>query len=80
MGADGFLEAEEGARLLVDPSLAAQVDSGGLPVPLDDTTWEWSKMPLSPENPEPSAARVAISNSREVWLGSDEDPCATPVT
>ena len=43
VGAGGLLVAEEGARLLVDPSLAAQVDSGGLPVLLDDTTWEWSK-------------------------------------
>ena len=80
VGAGGLLEAKGSTRLLVDPSLAAQVDSGGLPVPLDDTTWEWSKRPLSPENPEVSAARVAISNSREVWLSSDEDPCASPIT
>ena len=64
VGADGFLEAEEGARLLVDPSLAAQVVSRVLCILLDDTTWEWSKRTISPENPEPSAARVAISKSR----------------
>ena len=80
VGAGGLLEAEEGASLLVDPSLAAQVVSGVLHILLDDTTWEWSKKSPSPENPDPSAARVAISNSREVWLGSDEDPCASPVT
>ena len=80
VGAGGLLEAEKCARLLVDPSLAAQVVSGVLHILLDDTTWEWSKWVLSPENPEPSAARVAISNSREVWLGSGEDPCASPVT
>ena len=80
MGAGGLLEAEKSTRLLVDPSLAAQVVSGVLHVLLDDTTWEWSKRPLSPENPEASAARVAISNSREVWLSSDKDPCASPVT
>ena len=66
VGAGGLLEAEKSARLLVDPSLAAQVVSGVLHVLLDDTTWEWSERTLSPENPEPSVARVAISNSREV--------------
>ena len=80
VGAGGLLEAEKGASLLVDPSLAAQVVSGVLHILLDDTTWERSKRRLSPENPEASAARVAISNSREVWLGSDEDPCTSPVT
>ena len=43
VGAGGLLEAEEGARLLVDPSLAAQVVPGVLHILLDDTTWEWSK-------------------------------------
>ena len=66
VGAGGLLEAEKGARLLVDPSLAAQVVPGVFHILLDDTTWEWSKRVLSPDNPEPSAARVAISNSREV--------------
>ena len=82
VGAGGLLEAEEGASLLVDPSLAAQVVPGVLHILLDDTTWEWewSKRTFSPVNPEPSAARVAISNSREVWLSSDEGPCASPVT
>ena len=80
MGAGRLLVAEESARLLVDPSLATQVVSRVLHVLLDDTTWEWSQRDLSPENPEPSAARVEISNSREVWLGSDEGPCASPVT
>ena len=81
MGAGRLLEAEEGARLLVDPLLAVQVVSGVLHILLDDTTWEgWSKRALSPENPEPSAANVANSNSKVVWLGSDEGPCASPVT
>ena len=43
VGARGLLEAEEGARLLVDPSLAAQVVPGVFHILLDDTTWEWSK-------------------------------------
>ena len=66
MGAGGLLEAEKGARLLVDPSLAAQVVSRVLHILLDDTTWEWSERTSSPENPEESVASVAISNSREV--------------
>ena len=66
VGAGGLLEAKGSTRLLVDPSLAAQVVSRVLCILLDDTTWEWSKRTLSPENPEPSAARVEISNSREV--------------
>ena len=66
VGAGRLLVAEEGARLLVDPSLAAQVVSRVLHVLLDDTTWEWSERTSSPENPEESAASVAISNSREV--------------
>ena len=40
MGAGGLLEAEEGASLLVDPSLTAQVVSGVLHILLDDTTWK----------------------------------------
>ena len=80
MGAGGLLEAKGSTRLLVDPSLAAQVVSGVLYILLDDATWKRSKRALSPENPEPSAARVEISNSREVWLGSDEGPCSSPVT
>ena len=66
VGAGGLLEAEEGARLLVDPSLAAQVVSGVLHVFFNHTTWEWCQRALSPENPDPSPASVAISNSREV--------------
>ena len=80
MGAGRLLEAEEGARLLVDPSLAAQVVSGVLHVFFNHTTWEWCQRALSPENPDPSPASVAISNSREVRLFSGEDPCASPVT
>ena len=80
MGAGGLLEAEEGARLLVDPLLAVEGVSEVLHILLDDTAWKRSKGTISPENPEPSAARVAMSNSREVWLGSDEGPCASPVT
>ena len=38
VGAGGLLEAEKGACLLVDPSLAAQVVSGVLHILLDDTT------------------------------------------
>ena len=43
VGAGGLLEAEKGASLLVDPSLAAQVVSGVLHILLDDTTWKRSK-------------------------------------
>ena len=43
VGAGGLLEAEKGASLLVDPSLAAQVVSGVLHMLLDDTTWKRSK-------------------------------------
>ena len=66
MGAGWFLEAKGSARLLVDPLLAPQVVSGVLHILLNDTTWEMNNRTLSPENPEPSDARVAISNSREV--------------
>ena len=66
MGAGELLEAEEGARLLVDPGLAAQVVPGVLHILLDDTTWEWNKRVGSPDIPDPSVARVAISNSTEV--------------
>ena len=37
VGAGGLLEAEKGARLLVDPGLAAQVVPGVLHILLDDT-------------------------------------------
>ena len=74
MGAGRLLVAEKGACLLVDPSLAAQVVSGVLHVLLDDTTWKRSKRALSPENPEPSAASVAISNSSEVGSGTGLNP------
>ena len=37
VSAGGFLEAEQGARLLVDSSLAAQVVPGVLHILLDDT-------------------------------------------
>ena len=67
MTACGLLEAEEGARLLVDPPLAHQVVSRVLHIVLNDTPWDWSKMSSalwasSPEYPELSSARVAISN------------------
>ena len=42
VGAGGLLEAEKGAGLLVDPSLAAQIASGVLHMLLDDTTWKRS--------------------------------------
>ena len=68
MGAGRLLEAEKGASLLVDPLLALEGVSKVLHILLDDTTWEKSGQcsPYSPENPEPSVARVAISNSRVV--------------
>ena len=43
VGAGGLLEAKKGARLLVDPPLAAQVVSRVLCILLDDTTWKRSK-------------------------------------
>ena len=43
VGAGGLLEAEKGACLLVDPSLAAQVVSKVLHKLLDDTTWKRNK-------------------------------------
>ena len=76
MGAGWLLEAEKGTSLLVDPSLAAQVVPGVLHIFFNYTTWEWSKRALSPENPDPSVARVAIANSTEV-----ESPVSvSPVT
>ena len=74
MGAGGLLEAKGSTRLLVDPSLAAQVVSGVLHMLLDDATWKRSKRTLSPENPEPSTACVAISNSKAVGSGSGLSP------
>ena len=70
VSAGGFLEAEQGARLLVDSSLAAQVVPGVLHILLNDTAWERSRRGLPPENPDPSEAKVAISNSRVVSPGS----------
>ena len=67
MGACWPLEAEKGASLLVDPNLALKGVPGVLHVLLDDKTWaKEAEKALSPENPDPSLARVAISNSREV--------------
>ena len=74
VGAGRLLEAEGGTCLLVDSSLAAQVVSGVLHPLLDDTTWKSSKGPLSPENPDASAASVAISNSRDVGSGTGLSP------
>ena len=74
MGAGRLLEAEGGTCLLVDSSLAAQVVSRVFNPLLDDTTWKRSKGPLSPENPEASAASVAISNSRDVDSGTGLSP------
>ena len=75
MGAGGLLEAEKGTGLLVDPSLALKGVSEVLHILLDDTTWEgMGSRAFSPENPEPSAARVAISNSREVGSGTGLSP------
>ena len=68
MGAGGLLEAEKSASLLVDPPLAAQVVSGVLHILLNYTPWErrGKSNSFSPENPDPSVARVAILNSRVV--------------
>ena len=74
VGAGRLLEAEGGACLLVDPSFAFKVVSGVLHILLNDTTWEWSKVVSSPENPEPSAASVVISNSRDVGSGTGLSP------
>ena len=74
VGAGRLLEAEGGASLLVDSSFAFKVVSGVLHILLNDTSWEWSKRVSSPVNPEPSAASVAISNSREVGSGSGLSP------
>ena len=70
MGAGGGAEAEEGARPLTDSPLVGQVAAGVLHALLDDTAWERSRRGLPPENPDPSEARVAISNSRVVSPGS----------
>ena len=51
VGAGWFLEAEVGARLLVDPSLAVEGVSEVLHILLNDTTWKRSKRTISPENP-----------------------------
>ena len=76
VGAGGLLEAEKSTSLLVDPPLALKGVSEVLHILLDDTTWEGmgSRRAFSPENPEPSAARVAISNSREVGSGTGLSP------
>ena len=72
MGAGRLPEAEKGASLLVDPSLAAQVVSGVFHILLNYTPWDrrGKSNPFSPENPDPSVARVAISNSRVVVVVS----------
>ena len=74
VGAGRLLEAKKSTGLLVDPSFAFKVLSGVLHILLNDTTWEWRKWTSSPVNPEPSAARVAISNSREVVSGTALSP------
>ena len=68
VGAGRLLEAEKGTCLLVDPLLALEGVSEILHILLDDTTCEKSGQCslYSPENPDPSVARVAISNSRVV--------------
>ena len=78
VSAGRLLEAEEGTGLPVDPSFAAQVVSRVLHILLDDTTWEWSQRALSPENPEPSPARVGISNSTEVESLASVSPASGP--
>ena len=83
VGAGWSLEAEEGARLLVDPSLAFQVAPRVLHVLLNHTAWERGEcypiQGFQPENPDPSSAKVAISNSRTVGVSSAL-LCAIPVT
>ena len=69
VGAGRLLEAEKSTGLLVDPRLAVKGVSPVLHILLNDTTWEGrggNRRAFSPENPDPSVARVAISNSTEV--------------
>ena len=69
MGAGRLLEAEKSASLLVDPLLAGKRVSPILHILLNDTPWEKrgkGRTIYAPENPDPSVARVAISNSTEV--------------
>ena len=68
VGAGRLLEAEKSTGLLVDPLLALKGVSEVLHILLDDATWEGVEVGglFSPEKPDPSVARVAISNSKEV--------------
>ena len=72
MGAGRLLEAEKSASLLVDPSLAVKGVPKVLYILLNYTPWDrrGKSNPFSPENPDPSVARVAISNSRVVVVVS----------
>ena len=72
MGAGGFLEAEKSASLLVDPTLAVKGIPKVLHILLNYTPWDrrGKSNPFSPGNPDPSVARVAISNSRVVVVVS----------
>ena len=65
VGAGRLLEAEKSTGLLVDPLLALKGVSEVLHILLNYATWEGmgSSGAFSPENPDPSVARVAISNS-----------------
>ena len=66
MRAGRFLEAEKGTSLLVDPGLAVNRVPIVLHLLLDDATWaKGAKGGFSPDNPDPSVARVAISKNRE---------------
>ena len=72
VGAGRLLEAEKSASLLVDPSLAVKGVPKVLYILLNYTPWDrrGKSNPFSPENPDPSVARVAISNSRVVVVVS----------
>ena len=65
VGAGRLLEAKKSTGLLVDPLLALKGVPEVLHILLDNATWEGvgAEGLFSPENPDPSVARVAISNS-----------------
>ena len=72
MGAGRLLEAEKSASFLVDPPLAVKGIPKVLHILLNYTPWDrrGKSNPFSPENPDLSVARVAISNSRVVVVVS----------
>ena len=71
VGAGGLLEAEKGAGLLVDPSLAAQVVSGVLHILLDDTTWKRSN----------GLYHLRIqSHQQQEWQSQTQEKCGSALT